>query len=533
MIFQKNANQEDDTLTLQPSFRRQLTGIVTAGVLALTIITSLTTAWVTSTNLYSLQVSDGLRITENLADQSVLALLYGSGENAEDAVRIALGFPSVNGVMILNHDLRAILSRGSYAPSLKDVDWSGDDVRMAMEDLVNWMFVAPVYTPAQIQDEDHPILMPVEPPPRELLGYVVVTKSKEKLRQIQVLTIINNLGIGLLIAALLVFLLRMRFDRLTKPLNELSNVMARAEQGDKAANARVYGPKEVESIASAFNKMMEALAERDMQLRQHNEQLEHEVALRTQELVYARDMAVQANRNKSEFLANVTHELRTPLQSIIGYADLMLESLAEEDADDLRHDLECILSNSQNLLNMINEVLDFSKVESGMMDVNLASEDLQKIVSHVQDTVRRLMTENRNRLNVTLERFEHEIMIDGAKLRQIILNLVSNAGKFTQGGQVDLVLRHTPAELLVKVSDTGIGIDRDHQKIIFEPFRQVDGSLTRKYQGTGLGLAITKKFCQLMHGEIRVFSEPGKGAIFTVKIPLPVKRYRNEADSSS
>ena len=504
----------------QTSFRRHLTTVVTVGVLALSITASLLTAWVTSKNLYDVLVEDGLQVAASLSDQSVLALLYGSGENAEDAVRVAMAFPSVSQVMIISLEGDAILSEGGRAFSVAAWEWPSHDAVVIYEDVDQWVFMAPVYTGSSAAPEDDILLLNQESS-EELIGYVVVSKDKTKLREIQVLTVFNNLIIGLLFAMVLVYILQQRFKRLTEPLYELSEVMheAQREDSDRHPYAKLSGPKEVVQIALSYNKMMEVLAERDQQLREHNEHLESEVALRTQELVYARDIAVEANQNKSQFLANVTHELRTPLQAIIGFSDLISETLSE-DEEDTRRDVESILVNAQNLLTLINGILDLSKVESGRMDLNLQPENLESLLNQVVDTVKPLIDKHHNKLLVEAEYPSHDVTLDGVKIRQVLLNLLSNSAKFTENGTIALSLTCEQQTLKIVVSDTGIGISKEHQAIIFDAFRQVDGTHTRKYQGTGLGLAISRKFCEIMGGNIELESQLGEGCVFTVTIPL-------------
>jgi signal transduction histidine kinase len=503
------------------SFKRQLIVIVSVGIFVLAITASISTAWVTSNNLRSLLIKDGLQLAESIAEQSVLALLYDSGENAKDAVRVALAFPSVTHVQIISRDYKPIYLDGIDAPDIEDIKWPTDATELGQEDEKHWLFVAPVHTQGQIQTEEDPMLLQTEAD-QELLGYVLVLKNKDELYENRALTITNNLGIALLIAIPLLLILWARFGFLTKPLDKLSNVMSSAEKGGEVAYADTSGPKEVVQIALAFNRMMAALVAKDQQLRDHNVHLEAEVALRTQELVYARDVAIEANKNKSEFLANVTHELRTPLQAIMGYTDLIRESVDEEGMEDLHADLDCIISNSNNLLALINEVLDLSKVESGRMDINLGPENLETLVIKVEGTIKHLMKENNNQLIIEVEQTHSNLEVDGTKIRQIMLNLLSNAAKFTENGQVNLLVKQASNEISINVRDTGVGISKEHQEMIFDHFRQIDGTRTRKFQGTGLGLAITRKFCQLMGGDIKVESTPNEGSSFTVSIPLPI-----------
>lgn len=500
------------------SFRSQLTKIVAAGILTLAVTTALTSAWVTTDNIRSQFIADGTQVTGSFAEQSVLALLYASPENAEEAAAAALGFPSITGISILTPDRRPLLARGeaiAVAAGIKPTERTP----LLIEDNFNrWTFMAPVYSSTHDGTAEGDLLsLPARAP--ELLGYALVSKSKEKLNEVLIDTIINNLVIGLIIAFGFIFVIHRAFSRLMTPVDRLTQVMSLAEQGNSQVRAGIDGPKEIAKIARAFNKMIEALAERDAQLRSHNELLEYEVAERTQDLVYARDIAVQANRNKSGFLSSVSHELRTPLQGIIGYSDLLLDSLPHDMASE-RHDIETILKNAQHLLTMINSILDIAKIESGRVTVESRPTHLLDLIENITQTVRPMMDKNQNRLDTELYLQDSEVMIDDTKLRQSILNLLSNAAKFTHQGRVLLKVAQQHRQLIINVEDTGIGLKAEDLSHIFEPFYQADSGITRHYQGTGLGLAITKQFCLGMGGDVTVSSQPGKGSCFTMTLPL-------------
>jgi signal transduction histidine kinase len=500
------------------SFRSQLTKIVAAGILTLAVTTAITSAWVTTNKIRTQFIADGTQVTESFAEQSVLALLYASPENAEDAASAALGFPSILGVNILAADRHPLLARGEPITVAEAIKPTARTALLIEDSFKRWTFMAPVYSSTHDGTAEGDILsLPARTP--ELLGYVLVSKSKEKLNSVLIDTIINNLVIGLFIAIGFIFVIRRAFSRLMAPVERLTHVMSRAEQGNSEVRAEVDGPKEVAKIARAFNKMIEALAERDAQLRSHNELLEYEVAERTQDLVYARDMAVQASRNKSSFLSSVSHELRTPLQGIIGYSDLLLDSMPHDLAGE-RHDVETILKNAQHLLTMINSILDIAKVESGHITLESRRTNLLDLIGDVTQTVQPMMDKNQNLLNTELYLQDSEVIIDDTKLRQSILNLLSNAAKFTHQGRVLLKVSQQHRQLIINIEDNGIGLKAEDLAHIFEPFYQADSGITRHYQGTGLGLAITKQFCLAMGGDVTVSSQPGKGSCFTISLPL-------------
>jgi two-component system sensor histidine kinase BarA len=506
------------------SFRKQLLTTFSVGVVFLALTASVTTAWFTSKQARALMVAQGLQITGSVARQSVLALLYGSGENAKDAAAATLSFPDVEQVAILDRKGAPLLVRGGTLPHglSESLSPRGAEPILLQETTDAWHFLAAVYA-RESRDEtaDSPFL--AGSPKPEWLGYVYVRMRKSSLRAMQTSIFVNNVAISLFFALLLLGLLNLGIRRLTRPLNDLAGVMQEAEQRGEGTYAAVAGPTEVVHMAHAFNKMMVALEERDRRLRERKEILESEVAIRTHELVQARDSALMASRHKSEFLANMSHELRTPMNAIIGYTEMVVEDLGLEGRADAIQDLQRVLSAAHHLLDLINHILDLAKIEAGRMDVHIEPIDVGVVVKQVTDTVRPMMLKNENSLEVNLEGADRELEIDAGKLLQILLNLLGNAAKFTHGGSVRVNVERSDALLTVTVADNGIGMTPEQQAQIFEEFRQADMSSTRNYEGTGLGLTITKRFCELLGGSIEVESALGQGSTFTVRIPLPLQ----------
>jgi len=268
------------------------------------------------------------------------------------------------------------------------------------------------------------------------------------------------------------------------------------------------------------------------ELRQMNEHLEELVAKRTAELEKAHDEAIRANLVKSQFLANMSHELRTPLNAIIGYSEMLAEDAEENGYDDYKDDLAKITKSGRHLLEMINDILDISKIEAGKMDVYYEKCRLPDMVLDVKAAVFPLAEANGNRLQVRSE--DGVMTVDAVKLRQILINLLSNACKFTKDGSVELeVERMDRGERLgyvFRVKDSGIGMTPEQLRNLFQPFTQADSSTTRKYGGTGLGLAISQRFCGLMGGDIRVESEFGRGSTFSCWLPAEPEASRLAED---
>jgi len=240
----------------------------------------------------------------------------------------------------------------------------------------------------------------------------------------------------------------------------------------------------------------------------------------------ARDAAEAANRAKSTFLANMSHELRTPMNAIIGYSEMLAEDAEDEGHDEMIPDLEKINAAGKHLLALINDILDLSKIEAGRMDLFLETFDLRQMLDEAVATVMPLITKNENRLETDFADNLGNVRVDLTKLRQALFNLLSNAAKFTEGGTITLAakkeLRDGEEWLELSVADTGIGIGEDKLEAVFEEFSQADDSTTRDYGGTGLGLPISRRFCQMMGGDITVSSTLGKGTTFAIELPSRV-----------
>jgi signal transduction histidine kinase/DNA-binding response OmpR family regulator len=256
------------------------------------------------------------------------------------------------------------------------------------------------------------------------------------------------------------------------------------------------------------------------QVRRHAEDLEGKVEARTRELQEANQRLETASRHKSEFLANMSHELRTPLNAIIGFTRLVMRRSKDVLAEKQYENLEKILVSADHLLKLINDILDLSKIEAGRMEVRPVSVRVETIVEECLRTVEPMVKSDRLRLVKAMDADLPALTTDEDKLKQILINLLSNAVKFTEAGTVTVAGQKQGDRIAVSVTDTGIGIPHEALELIFEEFRQVDSSSTRKYGGTGLGLSISRHFARLLGGDITVASTVGAGSTFTVTVPL-------------
>ncbi len=235
------------------------------------------------------------------------------------------------------------------------------------------------------------------------------------------------------------------------------------------------------------------------------------------------DQLENANRHKSQFLANVSHELRTPLNSIIGFTRLVLRKTEGQIEKLQKENLQKVLISSEHLLNLINGLLDLAKIEAGRMEVYAETFNLNDVIRLATSTVEPLLKNGRVRLVAEVAPDIPPLKTDRDKLKQVVLNLLSNSVKFTEHGEIKVSASRTDGTLILMIADTGIGMKKEVLDYIFDEFRQADMSSTRRYGGTGLGLAIVKKFVNLMGGDIEVESEVGKGSVFTVTLPIELR----------
>ena len=483
-------------------FRRLLTITVTTAIVCLALVSSLMNTVAAGGLVKRHLVEAGRQVTENLARQSTLALLTRAPDNATNALTAALAFPDVLRVEIRDAGGQLLVQRSNAnAAAAGDANRAAPMGEAVAESPSEWTFSAPVLGGAA---EDSPF----EPSERRIqtLGYVRVVLGKATLDRLLLSLLAGNLAITFTVAAALLVLLNRLTRGLTTPLAELSDLMRRAEAGESGMRARPSGPRDIVDMAHAFNQMMHVLEEREGQLTQ------------------SRDEAVRVALAKAQFAATVSHEVRTPLNGVLGMLEMLkqmrLSRLQQEYVDEA-------WASAHALTGLVDDILDFSKMDAGKLGLEDLEFDLRQQVEEVIE----LLAAAAHGKDVELcylmaPDVPERVRGDPMRLRQVLTNLVGNAVKFTEEGEVSVRVAVAAGadgrvELEFTVRDSGIGMSAETIAHAFDAFSQADRSTTRKYGGAGLGLAICRQLVDIMGGRIAVDSVLGAGSAFRVVVPMP------------
>ncbi len=375
----------------------------------------------------------------------------------------------------------------------------------------------------------------------KILGVLYLKAEESEADKERLGNLLRLAGIIFSSAAFLAITVAFRLGgRFTQPITELAHVASSVQRtNDYSERVESTASGEIGELIESFNAMLDTIqtktseleAARETaegakdQLEEANRTLEARVEDRTKLLAKAVKDAEEASKAKSSFLAKMSHELRTPLNAIIGYSEILREDAVDDNDTRTADDLDKVLNAARHLLGLINDVLDISKIEAGKMELYLETFDLAKVVNETIATAQPLIAKKGNTLALDCPPDIGAMHADATKLRQMLLNLLSNASKFTEKGTITLKLTRQPETQTIEfaVIDNGIGMSPEQLTRLFQAFSQADASTTSKYGGTGLGLAISKQFAQMMLGDITVTSTAGVGSTFTIRLPVTVE----------
>jgi two-component system sensor histidine kinase BarA len=507
-----------------------LVALAPAAMLALVLVTYLTNTRVQ--DLEQSLIDRGRAIATQLAPASQHGVLTGnrgelhrlarSAANAPDVVRIRI----YDAERVLLVDLGADDARPPVGTADVISDAGGDTLSVASPILL---------TPARSEEspDDQTSEQTQQPRviPPETVGHLTVDLSRASTQARQTEVILTSLGLTVLCLALAAGLGLVIGRSVIRPVLSLETAVQELRRGNLEARPEVRWNGELGSLARGVTAMAKSLRESHRFLQQQVEQATSEVRetmeeleVKNAELDIARRRALDSSRVKSEFLANMSHEIRTPMNGVLGFVELLEQTSLD---DTQRVYLRTVRGSAEHLLELVNDILDLSKIEAGRLRLNLEPFDTREILENVAI----LFSANAHKkgLNLLVDvepEVPRQLRGDRARIAQILVNLISNAVKFTEHGSVELhaAVDRSPAgdqRLVMSVSDTGIGISPKDQVRLFMPFQQVDGSSTRQQSGTGLGLAISRRLAELMGGSIELQSRSGAGASFTVSVPAP------------
>lgn len=482
-------------------FSRLIAVTVSLAILCLAISTAALTSVLINRTMERYFIEQGEQIAETFAQQSLLAVLYQTAENATKPMDTMLSYPDVVMVKLTDSSGYPIAEKFKQGERFTfptpTAPPSIESAMLVSENSEYWTFVAPVRPEPKDDSPFNPFEMSQQDP--ETRGLAFVIHSKRTLNRLVMSLVIGIIFITLTIAVVTILALRALVRQLSRPLYELSNLMSTAEHGPDEVRARLEGPRDIVDMSASFNFMMDRLEERKA------------------ELQHSRDEALKTAMLKSQFAAMISHEVRTPLNGIVGMLDILHQMDLPKKPKEY---IDVAWESARALADLTNDVLDISKLEAGKLELQVQDFELHKLIEEVINLFSKQAQQKGVQLAYSLSpAVPDRIRSDGLRLRQVLHNLVGNAVKFTARGSitVKVTCKIKPTgeyELNFVVADTGIGISTEDQQRIFQPYSQAHSDTARQYGGTGLGLALCRQLVALLGGEIGVTSTPMVGSRF-------------------
>jgi signal transduction histidine kinase len=364
----------------------------------------------------------------------------------------------------------------------------------------------------------------------EPIGAVVIQRSAGEISQTVIMNRVFIIVAGLIAGAGAIVAFYMITQRLIlRPIRQLRALANNVAEGNLNIRSSISTRDEYEKLANAFNHMLDGLQATQEKLRQANKQLDDKIA----ELSKRNIELFKANKIKGEFLANISHEFRTPLNAILGFAEILREKTDALKKDKARKYAENIITSGNRLLNMINDLLELAKTEAGKIELHIEKTSVPQLCKAMVGHFSALTKKKKIKVKLLLASGIPPLMTDAGKVQQILYNFLSNAVKFTpQRGRIEIRAQVADEKTVrIAVADTGCGIAEPDKEKIFEKFRQVDGSITRQSTGSGLGLAISKELAAMLAGSIGMESEEGRGSTFWLDIPITITKNKDQSQS--